>query len=81
MNDTSGFQEVRSSASRHHSIAPYTSNDIDLEQVLRSFSSLTISSFSSQALAQSKKRPLTAFSYSKTLQKSSRSTEWHDEKS
>jgi len=30
MNGTSGFQEVRSSTSRYHRLASYTSNGIDL---------------------------------------------------
>ena len=48
-------------SSDHHRLASYTSNDIDVEQVPGSFSTLTISSPSPQASAQNEKRFLALF--------------------
>ena len=62
MNGTSGFQEVRSSTSDHQQIGSWTSNNINLGQVLGTFSVLTIPSLPLQTSYRAEKTPVTQFS-------------------
>lgn len=65
MDGTLGFQEVRLLPPDHQQIGSYKSNNINSEQVLGTFSVLTISSLSPQASVRSEKKLLTSFSVGK----------------